>query len=84
MSIILLWQILGFSMQFPQTVSSDPTGSSDPSMSINFQQLGSANPSQSNSHQALPETIPGWPHTFNDHILEAMINSTSELNHLSP
>ena len=30
MSIILLWQILGFSMQFPLT------GSSDPSMSINF------------------------------------------------
>ena len=78
MSIILLWQILDFSMQFPQTVSSDP------SMSINFQQLGSANPSQSNSHQALLETIPGWPHTFNDNILEAMINSTSELNHLSP
>ena len=78
MSIILLWHKLGFNMPFPQT------GSFDPSMSINFQQLGSANLCQSKSHQALLKAIPGRPHIFNDHILEAMINSTSELNHLSP
>ena len=78
MNIISIWHQPGFGMPC-QPIGSNETGSSsDPSMWFSFHQIELSDPSQSKIQNALLDTIPGLSQTFNAHILEAKVKSTSE------